>query len=180
MSLQKSLTTEVLPTIVKEFAIANPMAAPRIEKIVVTAGIGNRFRETKDVDSVEELLAKATGQKPVLRRAKKSVSNFKLREGMPNALQVTLRRERMWSFLERLVNIALPRVRDFRGLPTKFDGRGNFSFGLREANAFPEAEVDDLAKIHGLGATIVIQNSDNERSFALLSKLGFPFRKKSG
>lgn len=176
MNLHDLYKQKIIAELQKEFGIKNVMAVPTISKVVINVGIGTRYHQNKDYSDIEEALGKLGGQKPSLRNAKKSVSNFKLREGMSNGLVVTLRGKRMWDFLERLIKIALPRVRDFRGIPYKTDGRGNYSLGLQENTIFPEVDVQDLSKAYGLQITIVT-NSGNDEALSLLSKLGFPFKK---
>lgn len=170
---------EVLPNLKKDLGVQNTMAVPRIQKVVVNVGIGSIVaRGGKDFDHVRENIAKITGQKPVVNLAKKAVSNFKLRIGMPVGVSVTLRGERMLQFLDRLVNTALPRVRDFRGIsPKAFDGQGNYSLGFKEVSVFPEATTDDLSKLHGVQICITTTASDRVSGEALLRACGFPFKK---
>jgi large subunit ribosomal protein L5 len=156
---------------------ANPHQVPRIEKIVVNVGVGEAPKDQKLLDSVVEELALITGQRPVVNRARKSISNFSLREGMPVGVSVTLRRQRMYAFLDRLVTSAIPRVRDFRGLSTRsFDGRGNYTLGIKEQIIFPEINYDRVQKVHGMDITVVTSTNRDDEAFALLREMGFPFR----
>ncbi|MCC7071487.1 MAG: 50S ribosomal protein L5 [Deltaproteobacteria bacterium] len=168
---------EVAPNLQKEFKLPNPMQVPRLKKIVLNMGLGEAVRDPKILESAVVELAKITGQKPVLTKAKKSIATYKLREGMPIGCTVTLRRERMWEFLDRLVNIALPRVRDFRGVPAKMDGRGNYSLGLKEQIIFTEIDYDRVDKLRGMNITFVTTAPNDEQCKALLANLGMPFRK---
>ncbi|MEA3304581.1 MAG: 50S ribosomal protein L5 [Patescibacteria group bacterium] len=170
---------EVLPKVQSELGIKNSMEVPTIDKIVVQVGIGSLVTKgMKDYSHIENNLRLITGQKPVLRLAKKSVSNFKLREGMPVALSVTLRGQKKFDFLEKLLTIAFPRVRDFRGISNKsFDNQGNFNIGLRETSVFPEIVVEDLNKVHGLQITLSTTAQTKEQGLALLNALNFPFKK---
>jgi large subunit ribosomal protein L5 len=164
----------------REFQFKNVMQAPRLEKIVVNVGVGSETQtDTKAVDAAVNDLTIITGQKPIVTRARKSISNFKLREGKPIGVKVTLRGERMWAFLDRLMNLALPRVRDFRGVPVDaFDGRGNYTLGLREQLVFPEIEYDKIDKLRGMEITLVTSARTDEQGRRLLQLLGMPFRKK--
>ncbi len=168
---------EVAPNLQKEFKLQNPMQVPRLKKIVLNMGLGEAVRDPKILEGAVVELAKITGQKPVLTKAKKSIATYKLREGMPIGCTVTLRRERMWEFLDRLVNIALPRVRDFRGVPAKMDGRGNYSLGLKEQIIFTEIDYDRVDKLRGMNITFVTTAPNDEQCKALLAHLGMPFRK---
>lgn len=161
----------------EEFAFSNPHQIPKLDKIVLNVGIGEAAKDQKLLDSVIEELGIISGQKANTNRAKKSISNFQLREGMPVGASVTLRRDRMWFFLDRLISTAIPRIRDFRGLPTKsFDGRGNYTMGIREQIIFPEIDFDNVKKIHGMDLTFVTSTDKDDEGFALLRALGFPFR----
>lgn len=161
----------------EKFGFTTVMRVPRLQKIVVNVGIGEATKNPKLLESVVNELALITGQKPVVRRAKKAISNFSLREGMPVGVSVTLRRERMWEFLDRFVNIAVPRIRDFRGLPTRsFDGRGNYTVGVKEQLIFPEIDYDRVEKVHGMDITFVTSTDQDEEGLALLRELGMPFR----
>jgi large subunit ribosomal protein L5 len=167
---------EVVPALRKEFEYANVMQVPRLTKIVVNIGLGEALRDAKAVDAAVNDLTIITGQKPVVTRAKKSIAQFRLRTGNAIGVTVTLRGERMWDFLERLTRIALPRIRDFRGVPSRsFDGRGNYSLGLREQLAFPEIDYDRIDRLRGLELSIVTTATNDEESKRLLSLLGMPF-----
>lgn len=167
----------VRPKLQEEFGFANPHEIPGLEKVVLNVGVGEASKDQKLLESVMSELSIITGQKPLMQRARKSVSNFQLREGMPVGASVTLRREKMWYFLDRLISTAIPRVRDFRGLRTRsFDGRGNYTMGVREQIIFPEINYDDVRKIHGMDITIVTTTDKDDEAFALLRELGFPFR----
>jgi len=170
--------SEVVPQLVKEFAYENPMQIPRITKIVVNMGLGEAVQNPKVVDAAMEDLRTITGQQPIVRRARRSIAGFKLREGMRIGACVTLRRSRMWEFYDRLVSVALPRVRDFRGVSTKaFDGKGNYSMGIREQSIFPEIDYDKMDKLRGLNITIVTTAKTDDEGRALLRMLGMPFRR---
>src|SRR4051794_14317420 len=168
---------EVAPALKERFEIQNPMQIPRLEKIVVNMGVGEAVQNSRAMDGAMDELAKITGQKPQLRRARKSIAGFKIREGMPVGARVTLRGERMWEFLDRLISIALPRVRDFRGIsPRSFDGRGNFALGLREQLIFPEISYDSVEATRGLDVAVVTTAETDEEARELLQLLGMPFR----
>ncbi len=169
---------EVVPALKKEFGIENIMEVPRIEKIVVNMGVGDAVSNAKLVDAAMDDLALITGQKPRLNRARVSVAAFKLRENMPIGCKVTLRGERMYEFFDRLVNLSLPRIRDFRGIPSRgFDGRGNFTMGIKEHIIFPEIEYDKIAQVFGMDITIVTSARTDEQALALLTHMKMPFRK---
>ena len=168
---------EVAPNLQKEFQLSNPMQVPRLQKIVLNMGLGEAVRDPKILEGAVVDLAKITGQKPILTMAKKSIATYKLREGMPIGCTVTLRRERMWEFLDRLVNIALPRVRDFRGVAAKMDGRGNYSLGLKEQIIFTEIDYDRVDKLRGMNISFVTTAPNDEQCKSLLAHLGMPFRK---
>lgn len=169
---------EVLPALVKEFNYKNVMQAPKLEKIVINIGLGEAKDNAKLLESAVEELRKITGQQPVIAKAKKSVSNFKLREGQPIGTKVTLRGQKMEDFFDKLVNIALPRVRDFRGVsPKSFDGRGNYALGIKEQLIFPEIVFDEVEQIRGMDIIIVTTAETDEEGRALLAKLGMPFAK---
>jgi large subunit ribosomal protein L5 len=168
---------EIAPNLLKELGLKNPMQVPRLTKIVVNMGLGEAVRDPKILEGAAEEMAKITGQKPVLTAAKKSIATYKLREGMNIGCMVTLRRERMWEFLDRLVNLALPRVRDFRGVAAKMDGRGNYSLGLKEQIIFSEIDYDKVDKLRGMNITFVTTAANDEQCKALLTHLGMPFRK---
>ncbi len=168
---------EIAPTIKDQFGIENVMRIPTLEKIVVNMGVGEAVQNSRALDGAMEDLAKITGQKAQVRRARKSIAGFKIRDGMPVGARVTLRGERMWEFLDRLISIALPRVRDFRGInPGSFDGRGNFALGLREQQIFPEISYDSIDSVRGLDVAIVTTAETDEEARELLRLLGMPFR----
>ncbi len=176
--LLKRYRDEVVPSMKKEFGYKNVMAIPRLEKVVVNMGIKEGSVDIKIIDNALEELAAITGQKPVITRAKKSISAFKLREGMPIGIKVTLRRNRMYEFLDRLINIAMPRIRDFRGFSDKsVDDHGNYSIGIQEQIIFPEVEFDKIKKVQGMDITFVTSSNSKEHSKKLLEWLGFPFKK---
>jgi large subunit ribosomal protein L5 len=175
--LRQKYTTELVPALMKRFGYKNPMQVPRLQKIVVNMGLGEAVANPKLVDAAVSELTALTGQKPVVTRAKKAIATFKLREGMPIGAMVTLRRERMWEFLDRLVSLALPRVRDFRGTsPKAFDGSGNYTLGLREQIVFPEIDFDKVEKIKGMNITFVTTAETDGEAKELLATLGMPFR----
>ena len=168
---------ESIPALMKRFGYKNHMQVPRLQKIVVNMGLGEAVSNPKLVDAAVQELTSITGQKPIVTRAKKAIATFKLREGMPIGAMVTLRRERMWEFLDRLVSIALPRVRDFRGTSSKaFDGAGNYTLGLKEQIVFPEIDFDKVEKIKGMNITFVTTAETDEEAKELLGNLGMPFR----
>jgi large subunit ribosomal protein L5 len=168
---------EVAPQIAKDFGIRNPMAIPRVEKIVLNMGMGEAIANSKILDTAVEELRSISGQKPVITKAKKSIASFKLRQGMPIGAMVTLRGDRMYEFLDRLVSVALPRVRDFRGVsPKAFDGRGNYTIGVREQLIFPEIDFNKVDKLRGMNISIVTTAKNDEQARALLKALGMPFR----
>ena len=167
---------EVKPELVKRFNYSTPMAVPTLEKITINMGIGEAKQDTKMLEAATEQLATISGQRPSVRRAKKSIASFKVREGMPVGVAVTLRRARMWEFLDRLTSVAVPRIRDFRGLnPRSFDGRGNYSMGIREQIIFPEIDYDSIDQVRGLDVTITTTAQTDEEAFELLNGLGMPF-----
>jgi len=167
---------EAVPALVKEFDYQNPMEVPRLIKIVVNIGLGEALTNSKAVDAALADMTTITGQKPVITKAKRSIAQFKIREGNTIGVKVTLRGQRMWDFLERLTRLALPRIRDFRGVPTKsFDGRGNYSLGLREQLAFPEIDYDQVDRLRGLEMTVVTSAKTDEEGQRLLALLGMPF-----
>ena len=175
--LKEKYNKEIAPQIAKEFGIENPMAIPRIEKIIVNMGMGEAISNSKILDVAVDELKVITGQKPVITKAKKSIASFKLRQGMPIGTMVTLRGERMYEFLDRLISVALPRVRDFRGISAKaFDGRGNYTLGIREQLIFPEIDFNKVDKTRGMNISIVTTAKNDEQSRALLKALGMPFR----
>jgi large subunit ribosomal protein L5 len=174
--LKETYQKEVRKRIQDEFQIKNPMAVPKIEKIVVNMGIGEAIQNMKVLDNAAEELTQIAGQKPVITKAKKSIASFKLREGQAIGTMVTLRGEKMYEFLDRLINIALPRVRDFRGLPTRsFDGRGNYTIGIRDHFIFPEIDVAKVDKSKGMNITIVTTAKNDEQARFLLKEMGMPF-----
>ena len=176
--LKERYQAEIVPTLLKEFNYPNVMAVPRIEKVVLNIGIGESIQNPKALDAASRDLAAISGQRPWVRRAKKSIAAFRLRAGMPVGLMVTLRGDRMWEFLDRLLNLALPRVRDFRGVPTRsFDGRGNYTLGLREQLIFPEIEYDKIDKLRGLEVTIVTTANNDTEARRLLEAIGVPFQR---
>jgi len=175
--LKQRYQKEVGPAIAKEFGITNPMAIPRLEKIVVNMGMGEAIANAKILDTAADELRSITGQKPVITKAKKSIASFKLRQGMPIGVMVTLRGDRMYEFMDRLVSVALPRVRDFRGVsPKAFDGRGNYTIGVREQLIFPEIDFNKVDKLRGMNISIVTTARTDEMARALLKALGMPFR----
>lgn len=175
--LRDRYAEEVVPDLEKRFGIENPMRMPGLEKIVVNMGVGEAVVNSRALDGAMEDLARITGQKAQLRRARKSIASFKIREGMPVGARVTLRGERMWEFLDRFISIALPRVRDFRGVsPSSFDGRGNYAIGLREQVIFPEISYDSIDTTRGLDVAIVTTTESDDEARELLRLLGMPFR----
>lgn len=175
--LKERYQKEIAPAIAKEFGIRNPMAIPRLEKIVINMGMGEAIANAKILDTAADELRAVTGQKPVITKAKKSIASFKLRQSMPIGVMVTLRGDRMYEFLDRLVSIALPRVRDFRGVsPKAFDGRGNYTIGVREQLIFPEIDFDKVDKLRGMNISIVTTARNDEQARSLLRGLGMPFR----
>jgi large subunit ribosomal protein L5 len=172
-------TKEVLPALMKELNLDNTMAVPRLEKIIVNMGVGEATQNAKLIDPAATEVGQITGQKPVVTKARKSIAAFKVREGMPIGVMVTLRGDRMYEFFDRLVNIALPRVRDFRGVPTKsFDGRGNYTLGVRDQLIFPEIDYSKVEKMKGMNITIVTSAQADDQARALLKHMGMPFRQQ--
>jgi len=177
--LQQKYADEVKTKLQEEFNFANPMMIPKLQKIVVNVSMKEAIQNVKLLETAAKELGEITGQKAVIRRARRSIANFKLREGMPVGTSVTLRRQRMWEFLDRLVALTMPRMRDFRGISRKaFDGRGNYSMGLREQIVFPEIDYDKVDKIHGMNITFVTSARTDAEALALLEALGMPFKKK--
>ncbi len=175
--IQKRYSDQVVPTLMTEFGYGNVMQVPHIEKIVLNIGVGEAVDNPKSLDGAVSDLRQITGQQPVVNKAKKSIANFKLREGRAIGTKVTLRGDRMWALLDRLINIALPRIRDFRGVsPETFDGRGNYTVGLREQLAFPEIQYDKIDKVRGMEITIVTTAKTDEEGRRLLKLLGMPFQ----
>lgn len=176
--LKEKYNKEIVPALVKQMGYKNVMEVPRLEKIVLSVSTGDAVQNPKVLNLVVEELTSITGQKAVITKAKKAISNFKLRQGIPIGVRVTLRKEKMWSFLDRLNTLALPRVRDFRGLPSKgFDGRGNYNMGLKEQIVFPEINFDRVEKVRGMNITICTTAGTDPDGRALLEALGLPFRK---
>jgi large subunit ribosomal protein L5 len=170
---------EIRPALMERFGYTTPMQAPRISKVTVNMGVGDAKQDSKVLESATGQLATITGQRPNVRRARKSIAQFKVREGMPVGVAVTLRHERSYEFLDRLMSVAIPRIRDFRGLnPRGFDGRGNYSLGVREQIIFPEVDYDEIDQIRGLDITITTTASSDEEAFALLEALGMPFSRE--
>jgi large subunit ribosomal protein L5 len=178
MARLKEMYQTELPQLMKDLQLKNVMEVPRIEKVVINMGLGEAIQNIKVLESAVDELSRLTGQKAVITKAKKSIATFKLREGMPIGCMVTLRRDRAYEFLDRLINVALPRVRDFKGVSSKaFDGRGNYTLGIREQIIFPEIDLDKIDKVKGLNVTIVTTARTDEEGRALLTCLGMPFRK---
>ena len=175
--LQERYQKEVVPSLVKDFDLENIMQCPRVQKVVVNIGVGDALDNGKLLDEAVRDLTKITGQKPLINKSKRNIANFKLRIGSAIGTSVTLRGYKMWSFLDRLINVALPRVRDFRGVsPKSFDGRGNYTLGLTEQLVFPEVNYDEVSKIRGMEVTIVTSAQEDEIGRELLRKLGMPFK----
>jgi len=174
--LREQYRNEAVPALTKQFGYTNPMQVPRIQKVVLNIGLGEALGNAKAIDAAVGDLALISGQKPIVTRAKRSIAQFRVRTGNPIGIKVTLRGERMWDFLERLTRLALPRIRDFRGVPGRsFDGRGNYSLGLREQLAFPEIDYDKVDRLRGLEISIVTTAKTDEESKKLLELLGMPF-----
>jgi large subunit ribosomal protein L5 len=177
--LRERYEQEVLPALTRKFGYSTPMEAPRVEKITLNMGVGEAKQDAKMLEAAQSQLATIAGQQPSVRRARKSIASFKVREGMPVGISVTLRRARMWEFLDRLCSIAVPRIRDFRGLsPRSFDGRGNYSMGVREQLIFPEIDYDSIDQVRGLDITITTSAATDAEAFELLLGLGMPFAKE--
>lgn len=175
--LRERYKKEIVPKLMERFGYKNPMQVPQLKTIVINMGLGEAVSNPKLIDAAVTEITAVTGQKPVVTRAKKSIATFKLREGMPIGVKVTLRRERMWEFFDRFVTLALPRVRDFRGInPKGFDGSGNYTIGLREQIVFPEVDFDRVEKIKGMNITFVTSAENDEQARELLGSLGMPFR----
>jgi large subunit ribosomal protein L5 len=175
--LKKKYKEEVVPQLMKEFGLTNIMQVPKLDRIVINMGLGEAVQNAKLIESAAEELTAITGRKPVVTRAKKSIASFKLREGMPIGVMVTLRRDQMYDFLDRLLSLALPRTRDFKGVsPKAFDGRGNYTLGIREQIVFPEINYDKVERIKGMNVTFVTTAKTDEQGRALLKSLGMPFR----
>jgi len=180
-ALLKEFRERIRPKLAEQFKLGNPLAAPRLVKVVINMGVGEATQNPKELDAAMEQLGIIAGQKPALRRAKKSISNFKVRKGQAVGCVVTLRGRIMYEFFERMVKFVLPRIRDFRGVPAdSFDGRGNYTLGLKEQNVFPELDYDKIDKVRGMDITIVTSAGSDETGRALLTELGMPFARKSG
>ncbi len=176
--LNQKYKETVVPALMKQFQYKSVMEVPHIDKVVINIGVGDAIANSKALDDAVAELAAITGQAPVITKAKKSIANFKVREGMPIGCKVTLRREKMYDFLDKLMNISLPRVRDFRGVSdTSFDGRGNYTLGIKEQIIFPEIDYDKINKVRGMDVVIVTTAKTNEEAKALLSEMGMPFKK---
>ena len=176
--LQQKYVETVKPSLMKEFEYTSPMQAPKLVKVIINMGVGDSIVNSKLLDEAVEEMTQIAGQKPVITKAKKSIANFKLREGMPIGCKVTLRGERRYEFLDKLFNISLPRVRDFHGVSsTAFDGRGNYTLGVKEQLIFPEINFDKVAKVRGMDVVIVTTAQSNKEAYALLKELGMPFEK---
>jgi large subunit ribosomal protein L5 len=174
--LHERYASEIVPALTKQFEYRNPMQVPRVSKVIVNIGLGEALTNAKAIDAATGDLALITGQRPIVTRAKRSIAQFRLRTGNPIGAKVTLRGERMWDFLDRLISLALPRIRDFRGIPSRsFDGRGNYSLGFREQLAFPEIDYDKVDRLRGLEVSIVTTAKTDEESKRLLELLGMPF-----
>jgi large subunit ribosomal protein L5 len=177
--LKTKYNDEIRPALIERFGFSTPMQAPKIVKVTVNMGVGDAKQDSKMLEQAQEQLATITGQRPNIRRARKSIAQFRLREGMPVGLTVTLRGDRMYEFLDRLFSVAMPRIRDFRGVkPRAFDGRGNYTLGVREQIIFPEINYDEIDQTRGLDITITTNGCTDEESFALLEALGMPFAKE--
>lgn len=177
MTLKERYTKEVLPALQKELGITNPMAAPHVTSVTLSVGLSQGLKDPKFLEVAENTLTRITGQKPVKTKAKQSISNFKIRQGMVVGMRVTLRGARMWSFLDKFLNVTFPRVRDFRGISSKhIDSSGNISIGFREFLPFPEIRPDEVERVHGLQVTVTTTAKDRKKGLALLKALGFPFK----
>ena len=175
--LQQVYRNKVVAALTKDFGYPNPMMVPRLQKIVVNMGVGRAVENKNRIEAANKDLTAITGQKPMIRKARGAVSGFKLREGYPIGIAVTLRGARMWEFLDRLITLAIPRIRDFRGVPTRFDGRGNYTMGLSEQSVFPEIQLDKVEFVQGMDITFVTTAPTDKEGLALLTHLGMPFRK---
>lgn len=174
----KQKYNDIVPALREACGIANPMQTPKLEKIVISVGAGEEGKDTKLIQNMADTISLISGQKAIITNAKKSVAGFKAREGAPSGIKVTLRGENMYNFLDKLISIALPRVKDFRGVPRRgFDGRGNYNFGLQEQLMFPEVVYDKIIKTHGMNITVITNTDDDKQAFMLLEKLGMPFAK---
>ena len=175
-TLEKKYSDEIVPALTKQFGYSSVMQTPRLQKIVINSGVGQAIADKKLIDTTQEEISQITGQKAIQTMSSKDISNFKLRQGMPIGVKVTLRRDRMFEFLERLINVALPRIRDFKGVSSKFDGRGNYTLGITEQIIFPEIDIDKISKIMGLEITFVTSAGTDEEGTALLKEFGIPFK----
>ncbi|MCC8087876.1 MAG: 50S ribosomal protein L5 [Rikenellaceae bacterium] len=175
-SLKTKYREQIVPALMKEFGYKSVMQVPALEKIVINQGLGQAVADKKLIETAQEELSIITGQKAVLTRSKKDISNFKLRKGMPIGVRVTLRKDRMYEFLERLIVVSLPRIRDFKGINEKFDGKGNYSLGIQEQIIFPEIDIDKISKILGMEITFVTSADKDEEAYALLKEFGLPFK----
>jgi len=175
-NLRMKYREEIIPALTKEFSYHSVMQVPKLEKIVINQGIGQAVTDKKIADTAQEDLTMITGQKAILTMSRKDISNFKLRRKMPIGVKVTLRRDTMYEFLERLISVALPRIRDFKGINSKFDGRGNYTLGITEQIIFPEIDIDKISKILGMEITFVTSARSDEEAFALLREFGLPFK----
>jgi large subunit ribosomal protein L5 len=176
-NLKTKYKEEIVPALMKKFSYTTVMQVPRLSKIVLNSGVGQAVADKKLIDVAQEEMTLIAGQKAIQTFSSKDVSNFKLRKGMPIGVKVTLRRENMYEFMERLINVALPRIRDFKGINSKFDGKGNYSLGIEEQIIFPEIDIDKISKIMGLEMTFVTTAKTDEEAFALLKEFGLPFKK---
>jgi len=171
---------EVISNLREQFEYDNVMAVPKLEKIVINSGVGEAVENEKRLETVSDNIAKITGQRPIVTKSKKSISNFKIRKGMPIGCKVTLRKKKMYEFLDRLINLALPRMRDFQGVPDKsFDGRGNYNLGIKEHTIFPEINTEEVDHIHGMDITFVTSAETDEEAYSLLKEFGMPFQKRN-
>jgi large subunit ribosomal protein L5 len=175
-TLKKKYREEIVPALMKQFNYKSVMQVPRLEKIVINQGIGQAVADRKLIEQAQAELTVIAGQKAIRTYSRKDISNFKLRKGVPIGLKVTLRRERMYEFLERLINVSLPRIRDFKGINDKFDGRGNYTLGIQEQIIFPEIDIDKVSKILGAEITFVTTSENDEEAYALLREFGLPFK----
>ena len=175
-TLQKQYNDVIVPALMKQFGYSSVMQTPRLSKIIINSGVGQAIADKKLIEVAQEELSLITGQKAVQTTSTKDISNFKLRRGMPIGVKVTLRRDRMYEFLERLINVALPRIRDFKGVSSKFDGRGNYTMGITEQIIFPEIDIDKISKIMGMEITFVTSAGTDEEGTALLKEFGLPFK----
>ena len=175
-TLKTKYSEEIIPALTEQFGYKTVMQVPKLQKIVINQGVGQAIADKKMIDVAQEEITLITGQKSIQTMSSKDISNFKLRKGMPIGVKVTLRRERMYEFLERLINVSLPRIRDFRGIESKLDGRGNYTMGITEQIIFPEIDIDKINKITGLEITFVTSATNDEEAFALLKEFGLPFK----